>query len=307
MNLPPLSLVDGALLIDNSMLEGLTTCPRSTEYSFLHKRKAAEERPALNFGGSIHAALAHRYKQDSEGIDAKTEQEQVKLLEDWYAEKPNPEEDFRNLDKAVSVISNYNREYMIEPFIPLEMEKGKCVEQSFAFHIFDVESKVYGKVRIIYTGRIDLVVEWEHQIFTVDHKTTSIMGNQFFEELSMSPQQMGYAWALSKSIGKAPTGYMINAICCRRPTKTGVGIEFARNRYYLSQEQIDEWKHNLQALVEEFVWNYDRDYMPQKKKWCVGKYGKCPYFDVCSLPVMQRGLMLDSGMYEDNKWSPLNV
>lgn len=82
---------------------------------------------------------------------------------------------------------------------------------------------------------------------------------------------------------------------------------YQRDRTFLRPGQLDEWHQNTMSLVEEFLWHYQRNYLPMVKKECVGKYGKCQYYEVCSLLKEQRERVLSSAMFTDNTWTPLNL
>ena len=330
--LPPLPLVDGCLFVDNSMLELLTTCPRALEYNRLHQRVAAVSKPSLAFGSAIHLALEHRYRNYGvHAPDVSLEMEQSEILTRFFNDNPQPEGDYRNLNWAFEMVKRYNQTYDLEPFQLLTDAKGdKMVELSFALPLFTYfptlreangnnEAWAQG-IPIIYTGRIDLPVIWDNQLFIGDHKTTSIIGPSFFDKMKMSAQQKGYAWAFGELTGQKPVGYFINAIRTKEPplslgkeggrTKQTVAQwwreTFQRERYFLQPGELDEWKSNAIALVEELFYHYQKDYMPMKTAWC-SQYGRCPYFDVCSLPQNDRLIALGSNWYTDNTWNPLKV
>jgi hypothetical protein len=82
--------------------------------------------------------------------------------------------------------------------------------------------------------------------------------------------------------------------------------QFYREPFYIDQAELDEWERNTIVIIEEMLWHYSRGYFPQKRKWCVGKYGRCQFYDVCSLPAQQRPLMLQSNMFIEDTWTPLN-
>ncbi len=309
--LPRLPLIDGCLFLDNTTMEYLITCARSTEYYVLHKRRLAEQRSALFFGGAIHSALEYRYRNAGVIPPHEIPTNQSALLAQIFASSPAQIDDHRTCSLATSIIRHYNAKYSLEEFKIVQNDNGPLVEQSFAIELVRLAVPTWihhsGFVVVIYTGRIDLVVEWDG-LFNVDHKTTSILGTGFFEEQSMSPQQEGYMWAVGKTLGVLPLGYVINAIRTRPPAKSREDVcddDFLRQKFYCPKERVDEWEHNIIAIVREFLWKYSQGYLPMEKKWCIHKYGRCQYFDVCSLPAENRAMMLGSGLYATNTWSPL--
>lgn len=312
----PLPLEEGVLCIDNSFLEWLTTCPRGCEYNRILKRTSKGSKPSLDFGTAIHSALEHRYKAfgTQPVIETDCYEQQGKILEKFFEENPPPEDDYRNLNWALEVVRHYNTRYNIEPFNLLTDDEGKpLVELSFALPLFDYEHPTAGLVPVYYTGRIDLPIVQDGRIYVMDHKTTSLMGQTFFDDLRVSPQQVGYAWAFEQLTQKKVNGFLINAIRSKQaPMKPKGGLDawweenFQRQREYLYPHSFPEWHYNTIALVEEFMWHHARGYFPQKKKWCVGKYGHCQYYQVCDTPPENRGVMLSApNLYMENVWSPL--
>lgn len=185
--------------------------------------------------------------------------------------------------------------------------------------------KKHLEIPIIYTGRIDLPISIDGQIFVMDHKTTGMLGSSFFDAKRLSSQQRGYCWAFQELAKKPVAGYVINAIRTKEPPQyvtaggerkstskttnpqTWWEESFQREKFLLQPGQLDEWKQNVISLIEEFLWHYSRGYMPMRtgnEHACVN-YGKCQFFDVCRLHSDDRGMMLASGLFMDNVWSPL--
>jgi hypothetical protein len=177
-------------------------------------------------------------------------------------------------------------------------------------------------IRVIYTGKIDLPIQFEQSIWVMDHKTTSMLGGTFWDRMRMSAQQKGYCWSFWKLTGVKPEGYIINAIRTKQPplyvtkgTESNRGKKqspedwwketFAREKYYLKPTDLAEWHNNAVSLFEEFFWNYYRGYLPMETANACTAWGRCPYFDVCTMEEDSRLLMLNSGQYAQNEWSPL--
>lgn len=316
------ALRDGALYVDNSFIEGLTTCPRALAYSRIQKRIRSGSKPALNFGSAIHLALEYRYKNYAHCIpDPTLLDEQVSLLTKYFAENPPEENDYRTLNWAIEVIKRYNQRYEIEQFQLLtDKDENILVELSFAIPLYTHVTAQGRKIPVIYTGRIDLPVKMNDAVVIIDHKTTSMLGSQFSTGMALSAQQRGYCWAFNQLTGLPVSGYTVNAIRVKEPPmylidptskrRGSSTIEqwwnesFVRENYTIRAGDLDEWKNNVIHLVEELFHHLETNYMPMKTAWC-NKFGQCQYFDVCTLPREDRGVMLSSGLYLDNIWDPL--
>jgi hypothetical protein len=140
------------------------------------------------------------------------------------------------------------------------------------------------------------------------------MGESFFEEKKMSAQQMNYCVGLEKTLGRPVNGYQVVGIRTKEPPmymqdkgKAAMKAKWwsesiAEQTYYKHDEQPEEWRRNTIALVETFLWHYQRGYFPKQTQWCVEKYGKCQYFDVCSsFPASNRQNVLYSGLYKQKE------
>lgn len=331
----PLPLIDGCLFIDNSgWMESITTCPRSLEYKQLYKRIPASESAALNFGSAIHLALEHRYRNYlAQPVGDQFYNEIADLFNSFFESHPPQQEDYRNMNWAMEVVKRYMNRYSTEQFsLLVDKDNKPIVELAFALPLFSyfpkTDSAVYKQtngncVPVFYTGKIDLPIELDNQIFVCDHKTTSILGDGFWSAMKRSSQFRGYAWAMQELTGKKVSGFMVNAIRVKQPPEwvTNPMVKargkvqtpeawwqesLQRERYHLNPGELDEWKANTIANVEEMFWHYERGYFPMRTTYCVSKYGRCPYFDVCSLQPHDRGAYLSSGLFQENSWSPLN-
>ncbi len=317
MTLPPLPLVDGAFLIDNSGLEKLK-CPRMFQYSELSRRTPCAERVGANFGSTIHRGLETRY--NTVGTNEVNELTKVKIEVDmlaWLSENPQPESDFRNYNHACKMMAVYNSIYKKESFEILKNQAGKpIIEATFALPFGEVgagidENLNLIKVPIIYCGKIDLGIQDNNGIWSFDHKTAFQFGESFDKQMGMDGGQLGYCWALSQVTGKKPQGYIIDAIRVRRPLKRDEfsekssidGTDFKRVPYYVSQDMLDEWKADVLALVQNIFAYHANGHFPRHRWNCTNKFGLCDYYDICSCPREQRDMILNGSLFEENTWT----
>lgn len=318
------------LFIDNSTLEHLDYCPRDMEYFYNYRRQSSDEKAALTFGGGIHQALAHRYSQPSEYVDlvsdTPVESGMFDAMDKHFEAESLPLGDWRTADLARKIVVGYNKEYQSEPFQVLEQNGKPLVEFPFAFKLATMDymqdtgamSDKVKRVTWFYIGRIDLIAWEDNQIFTVDHKTTSMMGEGFWQAQRVSAQHEGYCWAWWKATGKVPNGYIINGIRTRKPLvrdENGVSKrsqrpdispdDFQRDKVFVDLPRIMEWEFNLKSMLRRFLDYHSAQYYPLHRNQCVRKYGACQFYDVCSLAQEFRIPTLLSGNFKDVTWSPL--
>src|SRR5574343_581817 len=201
------------LVLDNSSVEPLELCPRRYFYAHRLNRIPAEPAPALRFGGILHEVLGYRYR-----MLARTghfdEDAMNRIARRRFERQPCETEGWRNCGTTLKIIVGYNLKYSEEPFTVLKDINGSpYVEKSFAAKLGEI-----GQWDVIYIGRIDLIIKQGTNIFVVDTKTTSMLGETFWEAAAMSEQLRGYCFIARELLGQEPTGYMYNVIAARAPT-----------------------------------------------------------------------------------------
>lgn len=295
---------DNTIQISGSSQDAYTTCPRKFLYYKLLRRTLAAEKSALSYGKAIHAALEVRYRSNDPIITDTLEAKQVTTLSKSFEGIEQVEGDFRTLDRAIDTIKAYNKQYPTEMFEVAHLSDGKpATEVKFLLPLGKINDYV-----IMWKGIIDAVIMQQDQYWILEHKTTSMLGSTYFANFYNATATIGYCWAGQQLFNKPFRGVMINALCGRKPSKTGVAVEFARENIYYDPAQIEEWQHNVLDIVRYMIMNATYEAFPMHTaNSCVGKYGKCEYFDVCTLPPNQRETMLMSNAYKDAEASPLEA
>lgn len=296
-------LTDGAFIIDNSRMENFQTCPRKAYFTILRRRITAGSKPALTFGSAIHLALCFRFRyyplQPTPAQMADCTQRQYALLDAFFADVSNPDSEYRTADFAKETIRLYNETYSSESHshIPTPI-----VEEPFLVELGEISG-----IPVLWSGRLDLgLMDHDGNKFPCDHKTTSIGGDYYFEQFYNSSQMIGYCFAMSKILGEPVTRVLIDALICRKPTRTGKGTELARHIISYDPEVITEWQTNTLHQVSDFFHCISRDFFPGCSTQCQTKFGKCDYFDACRMGPVARELYLNSDAFVNDEWSPLH-
>jgi len=298
------------LVIDNSSFEALTQCDVKGFIELFLKKKPVRNAAPLVFGGAFHKAMETFYKGGSEEASLEA------ALNEAEAGNLNGLEDpKRHIGSLQELVRFYFMDEKLrkDKLVPITLGSEPFVEKSFAFYLGDIEitsGTVVKKVRVIWSGRIDLVVERPDGIYPVDHKTTSVMGAQFADDKQRSSQMLGYSWATTKflaSVGdlRSFRGMLINAVCMRSKG-------FERQLYTLPYTtwQLEQWQLEtlviLQTTLSRLLHTLGNNFLCPCRTSCVTKYGKCSHFNTCQLgsDAMER-LVLDKAFYEDDTWSPL--
>lgn len=314
---------DYILRIDNSTLEYFQACSRAARFYCVDRRQAVPS-AALTFGGAIHLGLETLYAEGFEALP-KAIDRCVKYLDQITFRDPD---EWRTPAIAEDTLRKYVAHYgMHDPIVPIHIANEPFIEQPFSLilgeiqiesnlaHSYrtllneDCDDPVYvNRLIVLWSGRIDIAATFGDQyVYVVDHKTSSIGGPQFFADFMLSQQMVGYNWALRKLLPDYHIqGTVVNAIIQRKPTRTGRALDFERQTYFHTDWHVNEWQTDVMHHIEHFVYSLQNDHFPKCTKWCFGKYGKCAYHDVCTLPPDQRHIMLNSPEYTNVTWSPLD-
>jgi hypothetical protein len=209
-------------------------------------------------------------------------------------------------------------------------------EVPFVFKLFDYDltsssssdwaDQVGGLILPVYMhGFIDLPVTLQGQLFSLDFKSTSLLGNGFWDEKKVSAQQKGYVKGAIETTGLDFKGYIVRAIRVNAPPKyvtDGTANKkgefkkisdwwdecFPEERFFVTECELEEWKLDAISHVKEFFYHYSNNYFPHRRTACSGKFGRCQYWDVCTtFPPEDRSLVLDSGLYKNKENKTPNI
>lgn len=342
------------LVIDNSSLEVFTTCPQSAYYKLVLRREAQAKNAALTFGGAIHEGLEVLLKGkffgaegDSEENDDEFNARQNKAIVSFFTNHPTPLDEYRTVNNALAVLAAYRFRATLPDYqwIIQSDANGPIIERAFELPLGVLEVneliempwltkeqvadlwtyEVAGggrcpqvsQIHVAWSGRIDTIAHCNNAIRVVDHKTTSIAGDQFVQDFQISNQVLGYVWAARQLWPElSPSGFCLNAIHFKKPTGNSSitepgprggpsALNFFRAYFDYSEARLNEWSTNCLAIVSDFIHCLVRDQFPRHTKWCFGKYGKCQYHDVCVQddPAVRQNLIL-SDMFKPVTWNP---
>jgi len=314
---------DYELAIDNSNLELFTQCDTAAYYRLILGRSTGMT-AATVYGQAIHSALDVFYADKALDLPPDISRMLPPALAE-LAKAPSDMLGWRNEAQLTETLVRYIKKYSSELWSILDVESRPAVELPFRFdfgHI-DINANVacsghnlvdndlpdtplyVRKLRIVYTGRIDLIVEQAGKLWVVDHKTSSVGGPSYYEGFRTSSQFRGYCYIAGQLLGREVSGAFANVILARQPTKTGRDIEYERQPFVYDESLLAEWRHNTFTNISTFVARIISGDFPQRTTHCTNKFGTCPYLSVCALPPHLRPHLLYSGNYTEHTWNPL--
>lgn len=330
------------LVLDNSSAEKFVTCPQSAYNYLVLGREAHAKNAALTFGGALHAGIEKLLV----GVPLADAQSAV---ENFFTDHPAPLDDYRTVENAKQVLQHYELQSRMPDYdwTILSDEQGPIVERAFELplgvlevgadiampwlddsHVISWHEHANGPrttyvshIHVAWSGRIDAVAHAHGMTRVVDHKTTSIAGDQVIQDFHLSNQTIGYVWAAKQLWPEHnPQGFCVNFIHFKRPSSGQKGLtekgprggepplNFFRSYFQYSDERLAWWANNALTIVSDFVHNLVRNHFPSHTKWCFGKYGQCPYHPVCSEDSAElRAKLIQSDLYRPVTWNPVRA
>src|SRR5438477_4588281 len=101
------------LVVDNTWVDGIRTCPRFAQYRFVEHLSPTLTAAPLNFGAAIHAGLAEIGRRDALGKAVGVEQVMeltnaaIAEVSSHFGLQETSETEWRTLDKACDVVRAY--------------------------------------------------------------------------------------------------------------------------------------------------------------------------------------------------------
>lgn len=239
---------------------------------------------ALGFGAALHEGLAewHRSGDLMKALEA--------ISEAWPANMPI--DDYRTKEKCLRTMAEYAKNYPSENFnvvrgpsgplieIPFTLDTGRELPLELSWLKEKREGLPYPDYSepIEYGGIFDGLVELGGSIYVLEHKSTSMLGNTYFNQFKPNNQVTGYVWAGGQMSGRKVGGAIINAIGVYKVGKT----KFERSITGRFPEEIAEWLNNVHDVCVQIKTAEARMTFTRSTGACT-LYGLCEFHRVCSL------------------------
>lgn len=292
------------MTIDQSMVTTFQFCKRKFYWRYLRMLTTPTKSSALIFGSCIHAALDAYYSAvaaPQDELQRFAEELAIKTFRDSMEELMLPStnivrEERRTISFGEEILGGYFRRYPLvgEPFKVLESEVG------FAFASITSPFNVGGK--------IDLIIESPYGIDCLDHKTTSTLGERFFDAYLPNLQLPTYILGTQGIMGQCSGGW-INAI------QTGVKKRsLERQRFQYSEFALNRTQILLDLIGQDIFDAYEAcnddlsvdTWFPMNPAFCVHKY-PCEFRPLCNMDRDPTEIIPPESSFVVEDWRPWNL
>lgn len=306
------------VFINASSLSVLQGCPRKAEYLLHRGLVSSTESSATLFGSGIHAALEAYYLGElEERIIPPNFKENMELLA--YGQLPDemneflvyratkaftdrvaglsalPPSDKRSIANGVWILYHYFKSWIEgeDPYKVHVVNGEPFVERMLEAVILDTP-----ELKIVSHGTIDVVFEHLHtrQLAVCDHKTTSRLGQDFFNRLKPNHQYTGYLYLFNKNFGTQLDKFIVNGVEVKPKPKTARGTppNFTRQVTTRSEEDFADYEKTVIYYTKQFLsWCESKEFPLGSVDTCA-MWGGCQFLNVCSSPSVIRDNILSA-------------
>lgn len=281
------------------MLSTFRSCPQKMFRSYVEHWKPQTESVHLVAGGAFAKGLEvarRQFYEQSQPVEDCIALGLEALIKS-YGDFECPSDSAKSLERTAGALEFYFERYPLgdDGMEPIMLANGRRgIEFSFAEPL-DFAHPVSGDP-MLYTGRSDLIVEYQGGVYIEDDKTTSSLGASWSRQWEMRGQFTGYQWAAGKA-GIAADGSIIRGVSI---LKTKYDTQEAIT--YRTPWEIDRWyQQTLRDLTrmvkcwEEGWWDYAID-------GACAEYGGCSMLTVCKSREPESWLPV---RFEKRVWDPL--
>lgn len=293
--------------INSSSLSVIQECPRKAKYLLDEGWRAQTESPATVFGSAIHKALEVFYGGAVEERILPLEMDMLMMsfghivagetenlclratrafVEKAQPLKDLPESDKRSIQNGTWILFHYFKSFIDDPYIVHSDAEGPMIERRIEYTIFDGP-----KYRINYFGTIDLIVRHikTGELYVCDHKTSSMIGSDFYNRLKPNHQYTGYLLGAREALGINAAGFLVNCVQVKEKPKTSRGSLPNFPRQITTRDEVDysEFIQSVSKAVQDYI-NFGLNEWPLGHVNACAMYGGCTFLSVCSAPSTMR-------------------
>lgn len=284
---------------DSTMLAAFRSCPQKMFRTYVEHWKPKAQSVHLVAGGAfakgIEVARKCFYEQGMPREDA--EGAGLVALVKAYGDFECPSDSAKSLERTCGALEFYFSNYPLgeDGCTPLHFPDGRhAIEFSFAEPL-DIAHPLTGDP-ILYTGRLDMLAEFNGGNYCVDEKTTSSLGASWSRQWEMRAQFTGYQWASGRA-GVNVQGTLIRGVSI---LKTKYDTQQALT--YRSPYEIERWLLQTHRDIERAKQMWEAGYWDYALDNACAEYGGCSMVNICKSASPQDMLPV---YFDKRVWDPL--
>lgn len=265
-------------VIDSSMMASFKACPQKFFREYLQHWKPVNTSVHLHAGAAYAAGLeAARVAFFQDGFEeSRAEAMGMEALFKSYGAFECPPDSAKSLERMSGALEFYFDRYKMsqDAAIPIELPGGKRgIEFSF-LEPLEINNPETGDP-ILYSGRMDTIVNYAGGVFGEDDKTASQLGASWPRQWDLRSQFTGYCWGAARG-GVPLQGFLVR------------GVSILKTKYdtmealtYRAEWEIARWYEQLHRDIARMQRMWEEGYFDYNLDESCNSYGGCIFRQAC--------------------------
>jgi hypothetical protein len=275
------------------------SCPQKANLEFVQHWKLRDQSVHLHAGAAYASGMeAARTAYYIDGLNAEDSVATgLQALLTAYGTFECPPDSAKSAERMAGALEFYFSRYRLgeDKATPMTLPGGKRgIEFSF-LEPLDILHPETGDP-ILYSGRMDMMCDFEGMKLGEDDKTASQLGASWPRQWDLRSQFTGYVW------GAARAGIHLNGFLVR-------GVSILKTKYdtlqaitYRPDWMIERWYEQLLRDIKRLIAAWEEGYYDYNLDHACAEYGGCPFRSVCQ---MRDPTNLLSQQFERRRWDPV--
>jgi len=286
---------------DNTMRAEFVSCPRAFFHRFMLGIDSATPSVHLHAGASFARGLEVARKQfydAGEPADVAAARG-LAALYTAYGDF-DPGDSAKSADGIAGALEYYFSVFPLDTdrAKPVRTASGHGIEFNFVLPIPEVCHPETGEP-ILYSGRFDMLCDWNGGLYVEDDKTTGSLGASWSKQWELRSQFTGYCWG-ARQFGYDVRGALIRGIAILKR-----GYNHAEAVVYRPQWMVDAWHAQLIRDLRRAIDCWREGYWDANFADSCASYGSCSYLPLCTTDSPESWAN-GSGRYTVRFWDPTN-
>ena len=286
-------------VLDSTIMAAFKSCPQKSWLEFFQHYKMLNQSVHLHAGAAYAKGmevarsayyLEHQSPEDSVAAG-------VGALMQAYGDFECPADSAKSLERTAGALEFYFSHYRLgeDKAIPMTLPGGK---RGIEFSFLEPLDLLHPETNepLLYSGRMDMMCEFEGMHLGEDDKTASQLGASWPRQWDLRSQFTGYVW------GAARAGIKLDGFLVR-------GVSILKTKYdtlqaitYRPDWMIERWYEQLMRDGARMIQAWKAGYFDWNLDHACAEYGGCPFRNVCQ---MRDPALLLAQQFERRKWDPV--
>ncbi len=286
-------------VLDSTIIAAFRSCPQKAQLEFFQHWKFRDPSVHLHAGAAYAKGLEEAreafYVHGTSASDAIALG--VGALLTAYGNFECPEDSPKSATRMAGALEFYFDRYPlgVDDAIPITLPSGKRgIEFGFCEPL-EIDHPETG-APLLYSGRMDMIVEKEGMRLGEDDKTASQLGASWSRQWDLRSQFTGYCWGAERA-GIPLQGFLVR------------GVSILKTKYdtleaitYRPKWMIDRWYEQLHRDIHRMIQQWERGEWDFNLDHACAEYGGCPFRQVCLMSDPQR--LLET-QFQRRRWDPV--